>query len=64
LYKICDKEGINFRKNITIEPFEVRESGEIKGYVRTPRINESFDLWYTKYDNYSIVWTKKDYGNK
>jgi phosphopantetheinyl transferase len=64
LYKICDKEGINFRKDITIEPFEVKESGEIKGSVKTDKINESFGLWYTKYDNYAIVWTKKDYGNK
>lgn len=64
LYKICDKEGINFRKDITIDPFEVKESGEIRGNVRTRTINEVFDLWYTKYDNYAIVWTKKDYGNK
>jgi 4'-phosphopantetheinyl transferase len=61
LYKICDKEGINFRKNITIEPFTVRESGEIKGHVHTDKINESFDLNYSKYDNYAIVWTKKNY---
>jgi len=64
LYKICDKEGINFRKDITIEPFEVKESGEIKGYVRTRKINQSFDLFYSRYDNYAIVWTKKNYGNK
>jgi 4'-phosphopantetheinyl transferase len=64
LYKICDKEGISFRRNITIEPFEVKESGEIKGSVKTDKINDSFDLWYSKYDNYAIVWTKKDYGNK
>jgi phosphopantetheinyl transferase len=64
LYKICDKEVISIRKNITIEPFEVKESGEIKGLVRTEKINESFDLWYSKYDNYAIVWTKKDYGYK
>jgi 4'-phosphopantetheinyl transferase len=59
LYKICDKEGISIRNNITIEPFIVRESGEIKGQVHTNKINESFDLYYSKYDNYSIVWTKK-----
>jgi hypothetical protein len=59
LYKICDKEGISIRKNITIEPFEVRDAGEIRGRVHTDRINESFDLFYSKYDNYSIVWTKK-----
>ena len=64
LYKICDKEGISIRNNITIEPFEVKESGEIKGKVHTQKINESFDLYYSRYDNYAIVWTKKNYGNK
>lgn len=61
LYKICDKEGISIRKNITIEPFEVKESGEIQGSVKTKKINDSFDLFYTRYDNYTIVWTKKNY---
>jgi phosphopantetheinyl transferase len=64
LYKICDKEGISIKKNITIEPFEVRESGEIKGSVHTQKINETFDLFYSRYNNYAIVWTKKNYGNK
>jgi 4'-phosphopantetheinyl transferase len=64
LYKICDKEGISIRKNLTIEPFKVNESGEIKGKVHTDKINETFDLYYSKYDNYAIVWTKKNYENK
>jgi 4'-phosphopantetheinyl transferase len=64
LYKICDKEGISIRRNITIEPFEVKDSGEIKGHVHTDKINESFDLFYSKYDNYTIVWTKKNYESK
>jgi len=59
LYKICDKEGISIRKNLTIEPFQVEDSGEIKGHVRTKKLNETFDLYYSKYDNYAIVWTKK-----
>lgn len=59
LYKICDKEGISMRKNLTIEPFKVQESGIITGHVKTDKINESFDLHYSKYDNYAIVWTKK-----
>lgn len=63
LYKICDKEGISIRNNITIEPFDVKESGECRGKVHTRKINESFDLNYTRYDNYAIVWTKKNYGN-
>ena len=61
LYKICDKEGISIRNNITIEQFKLKESGEIKGRVYTNKINESFDLYYSKYDNYAIVWTKKNY---
>ena len=61
LYKICDKEGISIRNNITIEPFKLMDSGELKGKVHTDKIRESFDLFYTRYDNYAIVWTKKNY---
>jgi len=64
LYKICDKEGITFRKNITIDIFDVKDSGEITGKVQTDKINESFDLFYSRYDNYAIVWTKKNYETK
>jgi phosphopantetheinyl transferase len=64
LYKICDKEGINFKKNITIDVFDVKDSGEIQGKVQTNKINESFDLFYSRYDNYAIVWTKKNYETK
>ncbi len=61
LYKICDKEGISIRNNITIEPFEVNESGEIRGKVETDKINDTFELQYSKYNSYAIVWTKKNY---
>jgi len=44
LYKICDKEGINIKKNITIYPFEIADSGDIKGKVHSDHINEVFDL--------------------
>jgi len=59
IYKICDKEGINIVNDITIEPFDVKESGEIRGYVKNERIDDHFTLFYSKYDNYTIVWTKK-----
>ncbi|NLE33516.1 MAG: 4'-phosphopantetheinyl transferase superfamily protein [Bacteroidales bacterium] len=59
IYKICDKEGINIVNDITIEPFDVKESGEIKGRVKNERIDDQFTLYYSKYDNYTIVWTKK-----
>jgi phosphopantetheinyl transferase len=59
IYKICDKEGINIVKDITIEPFNVQPNGEIKGSVKNERINDQFTLYYSKYDNYTIVWTRK-----
>ena len=59
IYKICDKEGINIVNDISIEPFEVKESGEIRGSVKNERIDDQFTLYYSKYDNYTIVWTKK-----
>jgi len=59
IYKICDKEGINIVKDITIDPFDIRESGEITGSVKNERIDDRFTLFYSKYDNYTIVWTKK-----
>lgn len=59
IYKICDKEGINIVRDITIEPFEVKDSGEIKGRVKNDRIDDLFTLYYSRYDNYAIVWTKK-----
>ena len=64
LFKICDKEGINMQKNITIYPFNVQESGDIRGEVKTELINEVFDLQYTRYENYAIVWTKKEYDDR
>jgi 4'-phosphopantetheinyl transferase len=64
LYKICDKEGISIRNNITIEPFEVSDAGGIKGKVHSEKINDLFDLYYSRYDNYAIVWTKKNYEIK
>jgi len=63
LYKICDKEGISIRKDITIEPFDVNDSGEIKGSVRMGKKVETFDLFYTHYENYAMVWTRKLYEN-
>lgn len=59
LYKICDKQDINFKENLTIFPFEPGEKGTIKGRVLNKRGVEDFILKYTKYKDYAIVWTCK-----
>lgn len=56
LYKICDKQEINFKNNITLEPFEPTVCGKVKGFVNTNHINESFDLNFFRLNNYIIAW--------
>ncbi|MGC8803201.1 MAG: 4'-phosphopantetheinyl transferase superfamily protein [Bacteroidales bacterium] len=59
LYKICDKQDINFKQNLTILPFEVDSQGTIVGYVDNRFGHDEFRLHYTTYDGYVIVWCKK-----
>lgn len=59
LYKICDKQDINFRKNITIEPFYPENKGVLKGLVNNRFRKEYFKLNYFTIDNYIIVYTLK-----
>jgi 4'-phosphopantetheinyl transferase len=57
LYKICDKQDINFRKNLTIDPFEPKAEGYITGWVNNKYMDEKFRLYYFTIKNYIIVWT-------
>jgi 4'-phosphopantetheinyl transferase len=57
LYKICGRQNINFKENLTIEPFEPEEKGCIKGWVKNKYLNEKFQLNYFTINNYIIVWT-------
>jgi len=59
LYKICDKQNINFREDIIIDPFVPAKEGTLTGRVHTSTIREDFILQYFKYDNYAIVWCSK-----
>lgn len=59
LYKICDKQDVNFREGITILPFEPEDNGFIRGQVVNSVGEELFDLEYLHHDNYSLVWSCK-----
>jgi 4'-phosphopantetheinyl transferase EntD len=59
LYKICDKQDINFKQNLTVLPFPVNQEGRIIGYVDNSFRHEEFLLNYFTYDSYVIVWCKK-----
>jgi 4'-phosphopantetheinyl transferase EntD len=59
LYKICDKKNINFKDNLTIQPFEIQQKGVIQGIHHDINIYDEFQLKYKVHDNYVIVYCTK-----
>ena len=59
LYKICDKQDINFKHNITIKPFDPNHEGTITGTVSNRFGVEDYNIHYYRYDNYVIAWCTK-----
>lgn len=60
LYKICDKQDINFKKNLTIEPFEPEECGIIQGWVDNKFWHDKFEMYYFAINNYVVVYCCKN----
>ena len=61
LYKICDKDQLNFKHNIFIEPFNIADKGLLRGVVHKNAMHQEFDLMYYKWENYILVMCCKDF---
>ena len=59
IYKICDKQEINFKENLTLFPFEPKTKGTVKARLLNNHGIEDFVLNYEMIEGYSIVWTCK-----
>jgi 4'-phosphopantetheinyl transferase len=59
LYKICDKQDINFKQNLTIKPFHIHYEGKLDGIVDNRFGHELFMLNYFLIDEYVVVWCCK-----
>ena len=59
LYKILDKQDINFRDGLTISPFDPEEHGFMSGHVINGNGEEDIELEYLQHDNYALVWCVK-----
>jgi 4'-phosphopantetheinyl transferase len=59
LYKLCDKQDINFRKNLTIEAFEPDVCGEIMGWVDNKFWHDKFLIRYFTIKGYIVVYCCK-----
>ena len=60
MYKICDKQDINFRDGLTIAPFNPDEHGFMNGHVLNGNGEEDIELEYLQHDNYALVWCVKE----
>ena len=60
LYKILDKQDINFRDGLIISPFTPEESGFMNGSAVNGTGKESFELEYLQHENYALVWCVKE----
>ncbi len=59
LYKILDKQDINFRDGLIISPFDPDEHGFMNGHVINGIGEEDIELEYLQHDNYALVWCVK-----
>ena len=59
LYKIVDKQDINFRDGFTIAPFTPEEHGFMNGIVVNGHGKEDIELEYLQHENYALVWCVK-----
>ncbi|MCB8994456.1 MAG: 4'-phosphopantetheinyl transferase superfamily protein [Bacteroidales bacterium] len=59
MYKICDKQDINFKENLSILPFDPKHDGWLKGRVLNIHGVEDFNIRYENMDGYAIAYTCK-----
>ncbi|MBE9467415.1 MAG: 4'-phosphopantetheinyl transferase superfamily protein [Bacteroidetes bacterium] len=59
LYKIFNEKNLNFKKNIFIEPFNLKKEGSFVGNIISQESTDKFLLNYFFLSNYVIVWCSK-----
>lgn len=56
IYKYYGNEGLDFRKNLRIEPFQMGKDSKIIGHICFGTINESLTLKHQLIDEYLMVY--------
>jgi phosphopantetheinyl transferase len=58
MYKIHGKRGLHFNSQLNLDPFELKKSGSLTGYIRTDGKTTVVALGYVVKDDYVLVYTK------
>jgi phosphopantetheinyl transferase len=60
LYKVYGKRGLDFARHLHIEPFDLREIGDLKGSIFVKEEKVNVDLSYQMEGEFAVVYTKTD----
>jgi len=58
MYKLYGKRGLHFNTQLNLDPFEMKKSGDLKGYIRANGAPIIVSLGYVVKDDYVLVFTK------
>jgi len=58
MYKLYGKRGLHFNSQLNLDPFELKKSGELQGYIRTNGAPTVVSLGYVVKEDYVLVYTK------
>lgn len=58
MYKLYGKRGLHFNSQLNLDPFELKRSGELQGYIRANGIPTLVNLGYVVKDDYVLVYTR------
>lgn len=58
MYKIHGKRGLHFSNQLNLDPFELKKSGNLTGYIRADGIQTVVSLGYLVKEDYVLVYTK------
>ncbi|GAB1444547.1 MAG: 4'-phosphopantetheinyl transferase superfamily protein [Cyclobacteriaceae bacterium] len=60
LYKIYGKRGLLFTNHLRLQPFELKEKGDLKGWIEADGIKIFAELQYIVTEDYVLVHSKTD----
>jgi 4'-phosphopantetheinyl transferase len=58
MYKIYGKRGLHFNNQLNLDPFELKKSGKLTGYIRVNGVPTVVSLGYLIKQDYVLVYTK------
>lgn len=58
LYKIHGRKKLNFKKNLSVEPFVMHDAGNLNCYIILNGVKEAYQLFYEKSGDHYIAYNR------